>query len=179
MTEEQLYELIEDAKCRIGVKCTKYAGAITVELLKNFLAHQGINTSPRDVFIEGVPVEIDLLVPKRGVVPQYGVLYRAEDVLAVFEVKNHGSFGAHTVENTKRAFKLIQDKNPRIWCAYVALKERRGYPYAVTDSNLGSSAYTFRWYSGSRKRRLYESSGDHDRLMEKLKSIVERSCHVV
>ena len=87
MDEHELLSLITAAKVDFGPKCKKFAGAVAVELLKELLQRNGIVTSARDVYIEKVPVEIDLLIPKMGAVARHGILYRPEDILVAFEVK--------------------------------------------------------------------------------------------
>ena len=93
MNEHEILELVNAAKKNFGAKCSKYSGAVSVELIRHALKSHGIETSSRDVFIKNVPVEIDFLVSKPGVLPGHGLLYQPEDVLAAFEIKNVGSFG--------------------------------------------------------------------------------------
>jgi|HubBroStandDraft_6_1064221.scaffolds.fasta_scaffold668781_2 hypothetical protein len=50
-------------ECDAFGKCGKFAGAATVEILKQALADEGLPTSVRDVFIKGLPVEWDIVVP--------------------------------------------------------------------------------------------------------------------
>lgn len=102
MDEHELLRRIRAEKAEFGVKCPKYAGAITAEFVKEALRMHGIQTSPRDVFIEKVPVEIDLLVPKVQAIPRHGMLYRAEDILVALEVKNSGAIGEGTIKKTSR-----------------------------------------------------------------------------
>jgi hypothetical protein len=61
--DQEILESINIAKRDFGMKCYKYAGAITVEVLRLALQHYGFLVSERDVFICGVPFEIDLLMP--------------------------------------------------------------------------------------------------------------------
>ncbi len=173
--EHELLGRVMAAKAVFGVKCKKYAGAVTIETLKDVLQHHGIQTSARDVFIEGIPIEIDLLVPKTGTVARHGILYCPEDVLAVFEVKNSGAFDKDTAVRTAKAFGLICARNPQTHCAYVTLTERRGYKYAVTEENLKYPAYTLFWYTGSSdKNRRYEATSDFARLLKSLRAIIAR-----
>jgi hypothetical protein len=170
MDEHELLSLITAAKVDFGAKCKKFAGAVAVELLKESLQRNGIVTSARDVYIEKVPVEIDLLIPKMGAVARHGILYRPEDVLVAFEVKNSGSFGEDTIKQTGKVFGLIRAANPAIQCAYVTLHERRGYKHTVTEENLKHPAFTLFWYKGSsEKDRNYEASGDFARLLKSLR----------
>ena len=41
--------------------CRKFSGHVAVEIMKQVLAEKGIETSARDVFIRGLPIEWDLL----------------------------------------------------------------------------------------------------------------------
>lgn len=76
-------------------KRNKLAGAVTLEIIKSVLAVEGIPTSARDVFVKGVPVEIDLIVPRRGANPSLGgILYEASQVrgrIGDKEVRRPGS----------------------------------------------------------------------------------------
>jgi hypothetical protein len=164
MDENALLTNVTTAIDSFGAKCKKFAGAVTIELLKVCLQRNGIQTSARDIYIEKVPLEIDLLIPKPGAVARYGILYRAEDVLVAFEVKKLGSFGGETINETRRDFELICAANPSIRCAYVTLTERLGFKHALTDENLKHRAFTFFWHRGS-KDLTYQASGDFEKLV--------------
>lgn len=172
MDEYQLLAAVNAAKAQFRVPCKKFSGAVTAQLLKQALEEHGIPSSARDVFIKEVPVEIDLLISKRGTTPEHGLLYRAEDVLVVFEVKNAGSFGESTIEKTGIDFQLVGASNPRIKCVYVTLTERRGYKWTVTEKNLGHPVYTLFWYRGSSVNRVDEASGDFRRLLDFLGGVM-------
>jgi hypothetical protein len=173
MDENDLLRRVTAAKAEFCMKCSKYAGAVTAEVLREVLRWHGIATSARDVFVEQIPVEIDLVVPKLNAVPRDGMLYRAEDALAALEVKKAGAFGEATIRKTRATFELIRGRNPRIQCAYVTLTERRGYKWAVTEANLGFPVYTFFWYRGSsEKNRRYEASGDFGKLLKCLQTVI-------
>jgi hypothetical protein len=171
MTEHELLELINSAKQSFGSKCSKYAGAICAELIKQSLSLHGISTSARDVFIEGVPIEIDLLIPHNGVVPKNGVLYRADDVLVVLEIKNSGVFDKETLPRIRQNFELIQSKNQNIVCVYVTIAELKGYRYAATSDNIGFAAYTLFLHNHSPSNRKYEATGQWAKMLEDLRNI--------
>ena len=63
MTGEELVNLAWDA-CEAFGKRGKFAGAATVEIVKQALADEELPTSVRDVFVKGLPVEWDLVVPR-------------------------------------------------------------------------------------------------------------------
>ena len=169
--EHELLERIEEAKHAFGCKCSKLAGSVTVEVLRLVLRGLGITLSTRDVFIRGVPVEVDLLLPTRAAKPQHGLVYQPTDVLAAFEVKNSGSFGDDTLNSVRRSFQLIRAANPRVYCAYVTLAERKGYKWAATTDNLGAEVFTLFWHNGSSASRRYEPTGHWEKFVGKLKSL--------
>jgi hypothetical protein len=159
--EESILQAIQAAKGSFGPKCPrKYIGALTIECIRRSLAEHGIRTSPRDVFITGVRMEIDMIVPRSRTIPENGVLYKGDDALAAIEVKNHGVFGkgSSSCERLRQSFQEIQSKYPKIWCAYVTLSERESYKNKITTENLGFPAYTLFW-DPTGKRHHYESTG--------------------
>jgi len=171
MTDRDIFTAVEDAKQRFGKKCAKYTGAITVELIRRALQDHGLRVSPRDVFILGVPIEIDLLIPKWKAEPRDCLLYTPADVLAVIEVKNRGSFGNATIQKIRNDFRAIREANPLIQCCYLTLSERKGYRWTVTDENCDADAYTMFWHSGGRKNETHDSTGDWDRFVQDMKRI--------
>ena len=171
MTDTEILEAVAHAKKSCG-KCAKFAGALTVEVLRRALEEEGICVSARDVFIQGVPTEIDLLVPRADVVAEHGLLYAPEDVLVVLEIKNYGSFGEPTIGKTKDDFRAIHQRNAQICCAYVTLEERKGYKWAVSDENLGFPTYTLFWHSGSGAKYTRHPTGDWERLLRDIKDVI-------
>ena len=172
MDDEELRDLVDRARDTFGTKCPKFTGAITVEIIKRALENHGIRTSARDVFIKGLPIEIDLLVPRKEANPKDGLLYQPQDVLVVLEIKSSGSFGQKTIDSVKRSFRRAQQLNESIYCAYVTLAERQQFNWAVSEENTGFPAYTLFWHDGSRKK--YTPSGDWNRLLAKVTDIVQR-----
>jgi hypothetical protein len=175
ITDLGLLKAVQGAKQTFGIKCSKMSGAVTVEIFRSALAAYGLRTSHRDVFILGVPVEFDLLIPRQGAVPRHSLIFDPSEVLAVLEVKNSGSFGDTTLAATRRAFELAHAANIRIYCAYVTLAERKGFRWAATRENIGADAYTLFWHTGTDARREYESSGDWSRLVDTLSTLSERA----
>jgi hypothetical protein len=171
--EWALFNQVATAKKFFGTKCSKYAGAVCVELIKNSLQQCGIATSSRDVFIDGVPIELDLLLPRYEAKAQYGLLYKPKDVLAVLEVKNSGSFGQSTIDRIKSNFEIICRSNPQIVCIYVTLTEGKTFRYRVTVDNIGADAYTLFWHVGAETNRRYEPTGDWAKLIDRLEMIAQ------
>lgn len=127
------------------VKCKKFRGARTVEIFREKLKAEGFQVSRRDVFIEGLSNEIDLLIPKADAKPEYGILYKPEEVLFVFEIKTSGAYGPDTSKNLKKYFDGVKAKNDRIRCAYLTISERWTYKYKIDRPNFES--FTFNWDS--------------------------------
>lgn len=166
MEEIKLLDDIELALKEFGpVKCKKFAGAVTVEVLRCFLARRGIPVSARDVYIRGVPIEMDVVVPTKEAAPLYGLLYKPEEVVVVLEVKKRGSFGESTVNNIKTNFQRIRGLNAGIHCAYVTLEEQRGFKHAPTQDKVGFPCFTLFWYQGSGKSFRRDPSDDWEKLV--------------
>jgi hypothetical protein len=179
MKEDELYKLVENAKDDFLRECPgedikKYSGALTIEVIKRELENQGIRTSPRDVFINGLNQEIDLIIPREEVKPEHGLLYQPQDVLVVFEIKKRGTVG-NAIETIRNTFNKVRALSPKIYCAYVTLSERKSFQQKVTTADLGphASAFTLTWYSGSGKNSTPTSTCDWDKLIEKLREIVQ------
>jgi hypothetical protein len=175
MTEQELFDKVMTAKAALGTtckKCTKYTGAVFAELLKSALKDCGINTSVRDVFIEKVPIEIDLLIATPIAVPRYNLLYRAEDVLVALEVKSHGLYSADARTKIRDAFESIRQQNPAIACAYVSLTERIPYKYQATEETIGAKVFQLLPYHGTEKNPQYVPTGDWAKLLEWLNGVI-------
>jgi hypothetical protein len=172
--ERELLSLVQEARRDFGPKCQKLAGSITVELIGDFLSRLGIPVSARDVFIRGVPVELDLLVPGPMTTPRHKLIYEPSDVLAAFEVKNLGAFPG-ALASIRRSFDLIRSANPGIYCAYITLSERKNYKWKATAENLGADVYTLFWHNSSIKNRRFDPTGDWDKLISKLNLFLGRS----
>jgi hypothetical protein len=147
----------------------KFSGALTVELIRRALKRRGIPVSKRDVFIENVPIEIDLIIPKKSARPKFDLIYKPSDVLAVLEIKYRGAFGSQGLESTQSNFRRIKQKLANVECIYLTVVETRGYKWAVYRKNLGFRAYTLFWWSDSRKD--YFESRDWAKLVPFLQNL--------
>jgi hypothetical protein len=166
-----ILDAVNTAKARFGAACGKYSGALTVELVRDALEKEGVHTSPRDVYILGLPMEIDLVIPSRNAQPLNRLLYAATDVLAVVEIKNAGSFGAKTIKTVRDNFQKVNNVVPSITCCYVTLAERKGFKSAVTSDNSGGEAYTLFWHTGSRANLKHHPTGDWERFVKDMRRL--------
>ena len=160
---------------RQKTKCTKFVGAITTELLRKEIAQLGLNVSNRDVFIEGIPNELDLLVAKTGNYPEENLVYGTDQVLAVFEIKFRGSYGKSTVDEIKDVFDSIKRLNRHIECFYVSISENKRYKYRITKDNLGYDCFELFTRDSNLESALKKDSlkptGDLERLLLRLKQL--------
>jgi hypothetical protein len=145
MTGEEIVRQARSASKRFQMKSRKFSGAMTVELMKTVLATERITTSARDAFILGTPLEIDLIVPRRGEKPTLGLLYKPRQVAAALEIKKTGSFGKHGIQTIRNNFNRLREL--KVACAYVTLEERKSYRYKATKKNLGGfPCFTLAWH---------------------------------
>jgi hypothetical protein len=167
-----LYEVL---RLREKTRCTKFVGALTIELLREEFAKIGLNVSNRDVFIEGIPNELDLLIAKEGRYPQKHLVYSPADVLAVLEVKFRGSYGKTSIKNIKNVFTSITALNKSIQCLYISMSENRKYKYRITKENLGFDCFELLIrdsnLESALRRSTVKQTGDWKRLLLKLKSL--------
>ena len=165
MRSKEIVAKAREFKAGFGVKCSKFAGAISVEILRASLADEAIATSCRDVFIRGIPVEIDLLVPRPGEVPSLALLYEPGQVAAALEVKNSGSFGDATLEKLRKDFGRFERAG--IPCAYVTLEERQGYRWAASSERIGFPCFTLAWHKAA--GGAFQVTADWNQLVEFLR----------
>lgn len=145
MTGEEIVRQARNASKGFQLTSRKFSGAMTAELLKRVLADEGIPTSTRDVFIRGIPFEIDLIVPRRGEEATLGLLYEPQQVAVALEIKKMGSFGEQTLQAIRKSFDQLREF--KVTCAYVTLEERKSYRHKATEENLGGfPCFTFAWH---------------------------------
>jgi len=149
------------AACELA-DCNKFEGHLAVEILKQALADEGIGTSVRDVFIKGMPLEWDLVVPCLGASPSFnGLLYEPTQAKVAMEVKLSGLCGskAKALSTIRGNFELAQAAG--VQCVYVAFCDRQSG--CATDQNLGFPCYNLTW---SHRPKPRQDSGDWPRLLK-------------
>jgi hypothetical protein len=166
MTGRKIVSQAWDATEKFG-KCGKFGGAVTVEIVRNGLREEGIRTSARDVFVKGVPVEIDLIIPHHDAKPTLGdILYDPSEVAVALEIKKSGSYGRKSLTSIRRNFKQLAANGVR--CAYLTLQERKSYCHKATPANVGARCFTLHW---SQPASAPFKATDHwDRLVRFLQS---------
>jgi len=149
-------------------KCAKYVGALTVEVIRHALKDNGIPVSGRDVFIRGIPIEFDLLVPRLGTpCPADEILYEPGDVIAVLEIKASGLFDHNSKKRIEDCRKEVLRANPNIFYGYVTLSERKGFH----EKNFREDdwAYPLFWYKQLNGQQPYESTELWEKLLSELR----------
>ena len=172
MKEEKILETVSRATEEFGIKCKKFSGAITVELIRKALLEEGFNVSERDVYINGIPIEVDLLIAQKGISPLTRIQYRPEDILVVLEVKSRGTFGENSIKSISNNFKIIKQAQKNIHCIYITVSDRKNYKWKATEKNINAPAYTLFWHSGPENNLKFDSTGDWKKLIRDLRNIV-------
>jgi hypothetical protein len=147
MTGEEIVTQARDAREAFGT-CGKFAGAATVEIVKQALADEGLPTSVRDVFVRGLPVEWDLVVPLPFALPSLnGLVYEPGHVACALEIKLSG---LHGKEDAPRiAYNFERAKALGISCAYITLGERKSYRHKASEENLSFPIFTITWHTAN------------------------------
>lgn len=145
MRGKELVDKARKAKRDFGATCPKkFAGAAAIEILRSALNEEGIVTSPRDVFVRGLPMEVDLIVPFKDEDPVLGLLYEPKQVAVALEVKKSGTFGKSALDKIRLDFSQLSKAGIR--CAYVTFEERQSYRWKATSDNLGFPCFTLAWH---------------------------------
>lgn len=172
MEENQILKEVINYRNLMGCFCKKLTGSATCQAIRKHLRNKAFNISQRDVYIKGIPNEIDLLLLK-DYVNEKMLVYDPKDVLAVFEIKFSGSYGEDSIENTKKLGEKIKGLNKNIRCLYVTLLETKTYKYRITKENTGFNIFEIFYKKGNLGSKNFKTfnTGDWDRLLNYLKKI--------
>jgi hypothetical protein len=126
---------------------TKLTGALAIEAVRNHLLKSGFTVSARDVFINGIPTEFDMLVVRPTAKPAFGIVYKPADVTAVLEIKFSGAYSQQVLPHLRQLFDRVKAAHRHIQCIYLTVCERRTYKYRITSKALGWPAFTLNWWT--------------------------------
>ncbi len=158
-----------------GKLSKKFIGAITVELLRKELMKKGFNVSNRDVFIDGVSNELDLLVLKNRERAKENLLYNSKQVIIVFEIKFRGIFSEEDIKNINKVFNSVKKIDKKIKCVYLTISENVRHRFYSEEKKLGDSpCFLFKRNTGLEraiKRNELKITGDWDKLIKLLNKI--------
>jgi hypothetical protein len=147
---------------------TKLTGALAAEVVRQHLRLDGFPVSQRNVFIRGLPSELDLLVTSPGAQPEHDLIYEPTDVRAVLEIKYSGIYDRDVVPRLRECFAMVRSKCERVFCACVVIYERKGFRFAANATDLGDPVYTLHWWTGQRENA--EDTGEWSNLIHDLSS---------
>ncbi|KKK98873.1 hypothetical protein LCGC14_2638410 [marine sediment metagenome] len=157
-------------------KSTKFVGSLTTELIRKELLRQGLNVSNRDVFIERISNEFDLLILKPDSKPKENLLYNPRDVLFCLEIKFRGSYAQKGINQIKNTFDKVKNINDKIKCIYLTISESRKYKYRITKERIGNEHECFELFTRDTPlEKALESNtlkltGDWNKFLESLKT---------
>jgi hypothetical protein len=173
MTGLDLVERSRKVKAGFGTESPKkFAGAAAVEILREALATKDIPTSSRDVYVRGIEIEVDLVIPRRGAKPELGLVYKPEEVAMALEVKRSGCFGQASLKKVKNDFRQLRKAG--IQCAYVTFEERRNYKWKATRGRLGGfHCFTLAWHK--KTDGPLDQCNDWNRLVSCIQHLLQRS----
>lgn len=169
---EEIIKLVKEFGDFAGKQMRKVTGAIAVQVLRQHLDRNGVSVSDHDVFIKGIPIELDLVVPRREAELECGILYRPQDVAAVLEVKYSGIYSKESLAAIKKNFDYIREKHQHICCTCVVVLERESFPNKATEANLGHPVHTLHWWSGRRENA--KQTGEWETLLTRLQGAYQK-----
>ena len=153
----------------MGCKCNKFLGSATIQTIRSHLAKKGFNISQRNVYIQNIPNELDLLILDKGVNNKM-LVYEPEEVLAILEIKFRGSFGKSSIESLKKVYEHIKQID-NIPCLYVTLLEGKTYKNKITKENSGWNTFDIFYYKGDIMKGKKEDTGDWYKLIKYIQKI--------
>jgi hypothetical protein len=150
---------------------TKAIGAVTNEVIRQHLEQQGILVSSRNVFIDGLSTEWDLIVHRAGAVPEVGCVWSPSDVLAVVEIKYSGLYDHVAIQRLNDTFSRLTNKHPHIKAFYFTLMETTSARDKVTDATLGCRVLTLHWHRQRKGKYVFNITNDWDLLVNDLRNL--------
>ena len=169
MQGKHLVERVRKAKKDFGSNPpNKFGGAAAIEILRAALARKKILTSQRDVFVRGVPLEVDLIVPQVGERPSLHLVFTPGQVAVALEVKKGGTFGKPSLKKIRHDFAKLRRSG--ICCAYITFEERYSYRWKATEKNIGAPCFTLAWHKYT--DGPLEPTGDWERFVAFLRKAI-------
>lgn len=167
MDEQEILDYVNGSWKNCGEKCSKYVGALMMEVISKALQENDIPVSNRDVFIKGIPIEFDLIVPRHGVCdPVDGILYETEDVVAVLEIKASGLFDYNSKKRIEKCREDVRKANPHIFYGYLTLSENQSFH----EKNFREDewVYPLFWWHPLKNQDPYKSTESWQKLLSEL-----------
>ena len=165
-------EITETTGGCVGRKYAKSVGVVTTPVIRQHLMAHGFSVSERDVFIRGLPLEIDLLVTTPNAKPAHGVIYDPSDVLVALEIERSGASSTTAAHMKDACLSICGLVGAVVPCAYVTLQERTGHKHHPKECDEFQVFCLF-WHTGERDRSKPNISEDWGRLLDWLGDIVQ------
>lgn len=166
MLSKTMVEEARRATKEFGARCPKFVGAVTVEILREALRTEGLQTSRRDVFVRGIPIEIDLIIPRTASSPPWGLVYEAGQVAVAMEVKHSGSYGKGGLSKLKENSRSLSGIG--VAFVYVSFEDTQSYKWRPKPENLdGIPCFTLAWHK--KTGGDFAPTGDWEKLLRFLK----------
>ena len=175
MDEWQILNRILDLRKR-QEKSKKFIGALTMEIVRNELITRGLIVSNRNVFIEGISNELDLLILRPNSTHKENLLYNPEDVLYCLEIKFRGIYNKSGIETITNIFNKINEINDKIKCTYLTISERSKRKNRITKEKLGNKYECFELFTRNTtleralKNNTLKATGDWENFLEMVKN---------
>lgn len=164
LEEVEILKRLQQIEKELLFKNRQFSGAAMVHIVKDLLKEYELYTSDKDVFIKGIPIEIDLLIVKKDSKPLYGILWNADDVLFALEIKKSGVIEINNSYKINADFNRIKSLYPHIKLLYITLSESRNN---IRELNKADNVYTL----FLKRNGKYSSTGDYDKLINYLKEL--------
>lgn len=162
--QKLIFKEIIDFVNEMGCDCNKFKGTATVQILREHLSLKGYNVSNRDVYIKGVPHELDLLVLRKNVNNSL-IIYNPKDVIFVFEIKYNGTTDLNYLS---RVYNSIIEKNNKINCTYVTILEQQSWTKRFTKETIGFDYFVLYTYRSTTRMLPEMDMGGWEKLLKYL-----------
>ncbi|EFD92502.1 MAG: hypothetical protein BJBARM5_0791 [Candidatus Parvarchaeum acidophilus ARMAN-5] len=127
--EQKIHQVSEDLDKIKGRSWSKFKGNVVNRLIIKLLTPHftGYKIPEPNSFIEGYPLEFDLMILKQNAEPinDYSNCYKKEDVKLVIEVKKHGFYFKKTEAKEKMRKYFAKQEAIGVPFLYITLKESK------------------------------------------------------
>lgn len=162
--QKLIFKEIKDFVNGMDCDCDKFKGTATVQVLRKHLSLKGYNVSDRDVYIKGVPNELDLLVLRKNVDKSF-IIYNPEDVIFVLEIKYNSTTD---LRQLLRVYNRIIEKNNKINCSYVTILDQHSWTKVFTKEAIGFDYFVLYTYRSTTRMLPEMDMGGWEKLLKYL-----------
>ena len=157
---KEIIDYVNDMSC----DSDKFKGTATVQVLREHLSLKGYNVSDRDVYIKGIPNELDLLILRKNVDKSF-IIYNPEDVIFVFEIKYNSTTN---LKHLLSVYNCIMKRNNKINCAYVTILDQNSWTKVFTKEAIGFDYFVLYTYRSTTRMLPEMDMGGWEKLLKYL-----------